>query len=77
MPKRLDFVAEREPWNVYVLENGVKIRARIVLTSVHDNGQFNDAGLPVYQLGFQQFCDVEFEEALDKGMVERKQDAAK
>jgi hypothetical protein len=73
MAKRLEFVAEREPWNVYVLENGVKVRARIILTSVQDSGQrAADTGLPIYQLGFQQFVDVEFEEAIENGAVERK-----
>jgi hypothetical protein len=73
MSKRLEFVAEREPWNVYVLENGVKVRTRLVLMSVTDNGQRDAAnGLPIYQLGFQQCVDLEFEEAIDKGSVERK-----
>ncbi len=73
MSKRLEFVAEREPWNVYVLENGVKVRTRLVLMSVTDNGQRNaENGLPIYQLGFQQCVDLDFEEAIDKGLVEHK-----
>jgi hypothetical protein len=55
--KLLDFVAEREPWCHYRLENGVIIRLKVVLTKVHDNGR-HAGGMPDYGLSWQQVVDV-------------------
>jgi hypothetical protein len=59
-PKQLDFVAKSEPWCVYELEDGTIIRARLVMTKVTSNGEKAENGLPLYQLGFQQICDMTF-----------------
>lgn len=47
----LEFAAEKEPWAVYLLENGMKVRTRFPLVSVQPvPGQFTDDGFPVYRV---------------------------
>ena len=63
-PKLLDFVAEQEPWNVYRLENGTVIRAKIIMTRIVDTGALTAEGEPFYQLKWQHIIDVTFPDHL-------------
>lgn len=58
MNEPLNFVAEQEPWNVYRLEDGTIIRARLVMTRILKTDRLTDDGFPVYETRFQQIMDV-------------------
>ena len=63
-PKLLDFVSESEPWNVYRLENGTVIRAKIVMTRITDTGRFTPNGQPYYEMNSQHVIDATFPDHL-------------
>jgi hypothetical protein len=59
MPEPLNFVTEAEPWNIYRLEDGTVIRAKVVLCKVTvRDGERDQEGNPVYDMRWQQICDV-------------------
>ena len=59
MTEPLNFATEQEPWNVYRLEDGTVIRAKIVMTRVMvREGVKTDEGFPVYDLRWQHIVDV-------------------
>jgi hypothetical protein len=59
MTEPLNFATEQEPWNVYRLEDGTIIRAKIVMTRVMvREGAKTDEGFPVYDLRWQHIVDV-------------------
>lgn len=60
MAEHLKFVAECEPWNIYRLEDGTLIKARIILTACIRGDQTGPEGEPIYQNKFQIIQDVEF-----------------
>ncbi len=45
----IDFEVSNEPWNVYELSDGSRLRARLVLLNVLNTGQYDDLGKPIYQ----------------------------
>lgn len=59
MPEPLNFVTEQEPWNIYRLEDGTIIRAKIVMTQVTlREGEKMPDGSPIYDLRWQHIVDV-------------------
>lgn len=59
MTDPLNFVTDQEPWNVYRLEDGTVIRAKIVMTRVTiREGAVTDDGFPIYDLRWQHIVDV-------------------
>ncbi|GBC72918.1 hypothetical protein HRbin04_00313 [archaeon HR04] len=45
----IDFEVLNEPWNVYELSDGSRLRTRLVLLNVLNTGQYDDLGKPIYQ----------------------------
>ncbi|MEM2101321.1 MAG: hypothetical protein QXS98_05280 [Candidatus Nitrosocaldus sp.] len=45
----IDFDVLNEPWNVYELSDGSRLRARLVLLNVLNTGQYDNLGKPIYQ----------------------------
>lgn len=45
----LDFEVSAEPWNVYELSDGSRLRARLILLNVLNAYQYDALGKPVYQ----------------------------
>lgn len=62
----LEFIAVKEPWSEYQLENGAIVRAKVVMTKVIDPGQKGDDGKPVYQLKWQHIVDLTWPEDLER-----------
>ena len=60
----LEFVADKEPWAQYTLENGAVIRIRVMLVRVANDGiwgrENGNCGLPKLNLGMQQVMDIEW-----------------
>jgi hypothetical protein len=44
----IDFVEEEEHWNVYKLDDGTKLKVKLVLRGVKRLNQFEPDGTPVY-----------------------------
>jgi hypothetical protein len=45
----MEYVAEREGWSVYQLEDGARVKMRAILTRIARNG-FDPNGRPAYAL---------------------------
>lgn len=58
MAKPLEFIPEREPWNVYLLDNGTELRVRLVLTRIERNGT-DPNGKPAYNFDHVIITQVE------------------
>ena len=45
----LDFEIEKEGWNIYIAEDGTRLRMKVVVTKlVRIEGHFDEEGNPVY-----------------------------
>lgn len=58
--KSLEFVADKEPWAQYTLDNGAVVRVRVMLVKATATDQFSPDGFPLIQLGCQQVIDVDW-----------------
>lgn len=47
-----------EPWAQYSLEDGTKVKAKIVLLDAVRLDKHNDQGEPIYQFQFQQILGI-------------------
>lgn len=56
MPTPVEFVADKEPWCQYTLDDGSIVRIRIMLVKCLRDG-LNEIGQPKYQLSMQQVVD--------------------
>jgi hypothetical protein len=63
MPQ-LDFVAERENWNLYSLEDGTRVRTRLVMTAIRQDG-VDDQRRPKYQVETAVIVHIEHPETID------------
>lgn len=59
MSKDVAFTAPAEPWTIYELEDGTRIKLRPILKSVSLSGKTNPAtGLPVYDLQYDMVLAI-------------------
>lgn len=56
MPTPVEFVADKEPWCQYTLDDGSIVRVRVMLVRVIRDG-LNEQGHPKYLLNMQQIVD--------------------
>lgn len=49
MSTTVDFAIEHEAWNVYQLDDGSRIKVRVVLTGVRRRAEAGPNGQPVYE----------------------------
>lgn len=56
MSTPVEFVADKEPWCQYTLDDGTILRVRIMLVKVQRDG-LDAQGQPKYMLGMQQVTD--------------------
>lgn len=54
----LEYVTEREAWNVYRLEDGSVVRLRVIMTRIAPNGR-DENGTPQYLFENAVICQVE------------------
>ncbi len=74
----MKFTPAAEQWNVYHLEDGTEIRVRVLLCSVvKRDGQFQENGQPVYDLGLQQIVHIEAPEHLRAAATQAPSTATK
>jgi len=48
--KRIDFKAVKEEWNEYDLEDGTKLKVKLILVDVLRLPDYNPLGEPLYQI---------------------------
>ena len=46
----MDFKTVRQSWNIYELENGIKIKLRLSITSISKTNKFDGHGMPIYTI---------------------------
>lgn len=57
MSRRIEVAEEVNPWSVFILEDGTKIRVRTVLVAVTRTGETLADGQPSHDLSFQQIIE--------------------
>ncbi len=62
----IPFTSNGEQWNMYVLEDGTKLKIKTVLMDVIRLDAFSPAGDPVYQCVAQQVIGIDANPALKK-----------
>lgn len=62
---KLSFKTESEGWNVYHLADGTEVRVRVMMvTATRREGQFDQAGNPMYDFNMQTVVNVDAPESL-------------
>ncbi|MEM1607143.1 MAG: hypothetical protein QW341_00815 [Candidatus Bathyarchaeia archaeon] len=54
----VDFVEEKEDWNVYKLSDGTTLKVKLVLTGVKRLKKWNPDGTPIYVINSQNIVRV-------------------
>ncbi len=54
----VDFVEEKEAWNIYKLSDGSMLKVKLVLTSVKRLKKWNPDGTPIYVINSQNIVRV-------------------
>ena len=70
----LSFVTEQEPWAIYRLEDGSRVKVRLNLVRVVNTGGFLDNGLPELKFQWAQVMDWEPTDAQKREAAERSGD---
>ena len=56
--KEINFQPISEPWTEYELEDGTRLRLRLIMTMVSDRGQKDQKGRPTFDFEFQAVARV-------------------
>ncbi len=48
--EEIEYEAEREGWNIYVLHDGTRMKVKVVVANIARLDTFNENGDPVYML---------------------------
>jgi hypothetical protein len=62
----VDFRAREESWNEYIVEDGTRIRVKLIVTKVERSNFFDQMGYPFYRVASQQVSAVKAPNALKK-----------
>lgn len=68
----MDFETMREVWNVYEVENGITLKARLSVLTVNKTSKFESAGMPIYTINSNIDIKMELPEKLRKKLEEKK-----
>jgi hypothetical protein len=68
----IDFKTTRQSWNIYELENGIKIKLRVSVTSVSRTSKFDSYGMPIYIIDLNIEGKTELPKSVQK-LVKQKQ----
>jgi hypothetical protein len=64
--QEINFESKGENWNIYLLEDGTKLRVKLVVLDVARLDEYNNVGEPLYQFRAQQLVNVEVPDNLKK-----------
>jgi hypothetical protein len=67
----MDFETIHQGWNIYKLDNGLKIKLRISVIAVHRTSKFDNRGIPVYMIDSNVEAKTELPERLRKLVREK------
>lgn len=63
----IDFEVDKESWNVYSLDDGTKLKTRLVVAQVvRLEGEYNDQGDPIYLINSQNIVSADVPEHMKK-----------
>jgi len=69
----IDFETLKEAWNLYQLENGIRLKVRLSPVSINKTDKFDSAGMPIYTIDFTADVKIEMPERIRK-LVERRKE---
>jgi len=62
----LDFETIKEIWNVYELENGIRLKLRLSPTSISRTSKFDSGGIPIYLIDAVMNAKIQLPEDMRK-----------
>lgn len=68
----VDFKVKTENWNEYLVEDGTKLRIKLVLTKVERSDFFDQMGYPIYGVSSHTVTSVSVPKTLRKGPKGRR-----
>lgn len=68
----IDFKTTRQAWNIYELENGIKIKLRLSVTAVSRTNKFDSYGMPIYVIDSNIEGKTELPQSLQKRVKGKK-----
>jgi hypothetical protein len=68
----IDYETVRSNWNIYVLKNGMKLKARISPTVVSKTSRFDNMGMPIYIIDFLIDMVVMMPEDVERILKQRR-----
>lgn len=68
----VEYAAEAEPWSIYVLDNGIKIRARMILSGIEETGEFTPDGYPMFKMNWVPVMDVIYTKEMQEAAAKRR-----
>lgn len=68
----IDFDTVKEVWNLYKLENGMKVKLRITPTIISKTNKFDSGGMPIYVVDSNIGVKVEFPEHINRLLEEKR-----
>ena len=68
----IDFDTVKEVWNLYKLENGIKVKLRITPTIISKTNKFDSGGMPIYVVDSNIGVKVEFPEHINRLLEEKR-----
>lgn len=68
----IDFETVRATWNFYILENGIRVKARISPTSISRTSKFDKSGMPIHVIDFGLDLKINLPERVQKILRKKK-----
>jgi hypothetical protein len=68
----MDFETIREVWNLYKLENGITLKARLSAVTINKTNKFESAGMPIYTIDSNVDVKIELPSHIQKILEEKR-----
>lgn len=70
--KDIDFETIKQSWNIYELKNGIRLKLRMSIVTVHKTNKLDARGMPIYLMESSIELKTELPESLEKILAEKK-----
>lgn len=68
----MDFETIKEVWNLYKLENGITLKARLSAVTVNKTSKFEGAGMPIYTIDSNLDVKIELPTHIRKSLEQKR-----
>jgi len=75
--REIDFETVRATWNSYVLDNGIRMKARLSAVSINRTSKFDSGGMPIYLIDSGVDVKINLPERIDNILRKKETKKAK